>query len=996
MTFNNPFNTDNTEAFDPIKGFTGTVPKPKISAGLANMGVQLGAMAGNMAQIGAKQVGNANRPAFQFNNTASLAGMGTMIGGPIGTAIGGAVGLGLDALQYKKGKSEFNGQMYADGFNAWRMKRKSDVSKQDYTGMYRSGGKVETMKTIVFSKVKRNQFALKKTMFKARNGGLMVNDPTKPSIQKIGNLFFDSNQSVQLKYKIGNIEMDMKDKFGNPILSAKANDGKEYKIIRNKDGSYRFFNDSDIDTKEVSAMEFMADKYEQYPNSAFKSVMGSISGISGYRNYVQANKVGDKTDIVKTAALAAPILPIMRFNSFKGISGLKVSFDNATKVNLGVDAGQFGADLIESVKENKMGSGGVKNTDKSIPIEVESKEIGILKQVDGSYKEVFRTGKNTKQHEEGGKEVKVPEGTEVFNSKLFDAVSDAIKKGDWETIESKLIPQRDKILKTAKEKGDPYSTGLTTEEAEQTAMEEAFARSGGHMKRPMAFGGSKFKKPSKHASGGVVVPSGIIEAVTEYKKGVPDGMGQRLFGGQSFGIENAMSANPSKPILRPLGLKSPGSVETSFDNRPAITGLPKQSYGDALKTVARSVSIPSIKESSLYDKASIYSLGAAAVNAAQPEPNYQRARRVALSRVKYDGTAIDEAKSENMAASNQILKGFGNSVRGVGSMMGVAASVAKSAMDNNSKLSVQKAAAVNQVQMQNAQIQNQEDSANTQIANQESAMNEQLRFQHAQAKAQGIKANTDAAFQSQFQEEQLRMQQEAIGKQQDVQKKALGYMVSADKWYQSISSPEATSHALSLIEQDDAKAKELLGDSVDKFMMLRSDSPELKPLLDQREKALKEFEEKGFDAQKSFIETNYGKYKSEYEKIAKFERGELEEYNGLKFATADAESKKQHIANARAEYDMAFRNKLKEAGLGDSEIDQLKGTDSNGISSYHQDDRILEALKSRAKTEYVRANVYDKELERRMKESRLRMNDYKKDFAKGLGLAEPNPDVLLN
>ena len=793
MTFNNPFNTDNVESFDPVKGFTGVVPKPKISAGVANIGIQLGAMAGNMAQIGTKQVDNAVKPALQFNNTASFAASGTMLGGPLGTAIGAAAGFGLDMLKYKQGEKEFSGQMYVNGYNAWKMKKKSDVANQDYTGMYKNGGKAVNIKfrPIDFTKYKMNQFVLKKTMFKAASGG-------------------------------------------------------------------------------------------------------------------------------------------------------------------------------------------------KVPVEVEGKEIGILKQSDGSYKEIFKTSSNTRSHEKGGKKVDVPEGTEIFNRELFSEVEKAMSNKNWQLIDKKLIPQRDKILEQAKAQGDPYSTGLTTDEAEM-------ARSGGHMKKPMAFGGSKFRKPSKHASGGVVIPQGLIDAVNN-SQSVPSGMPYRFFGGQSFGIGNAMAANPLIEEVAPLPKKD-FSIPI-FSSKPTIEKLPRQSYGTALKTVAKNVEVPSIKEPSLYDKASIYSLGAAAINAAQPTPDYQRLRRVALNRIKFDSSAIDEAQNENMAASNQILKGFGNSVRGVGNLMGVAANVAKSAMENNSKLSTQKMSAMNQVATQNAQIQNQEDGTNTQIANQESLANEQLRYQHAQAKAQAIKANTDAAFQSQFQEEQLSMQQRAIKAQQDVQKKALSYMVNTDKWFQSLSSPEATTHALSMIEKDDAASKKLLGENVDEFMMLRSDDPNLKSLLDERTKAMKDFEEKGFDETKSFLETNYGKYRSEYDKIAKFERGESDEYNGLK-KDADAESRKIHVENARAEVDMSFKNKLKEAGLSDSEIEQLKGTDESGVSSFYQNERVLQALKSRAMKDYVRTNVYEKELSRRMNESRLKMNDYKKLFVKGLGLSEPSPDDLL-
>ena len=111
--------------------------------------------------------------------------------------------------------------------------------------------------------------------------------------------------------------------------------------------------------------------------------------------------------------------------------------------------------------DTKFRKGGVARL---VPVELEAKEIAIMP-VGDSYIEILRTPHNIPKHENGGKVYHLPEGAEVFNRELMDRVDEAMKKKNWSEIRNNLVPARDKILEAAQLLGDPYSTGLTSDQA---------------------------------------------------------------------------------------------------------------------------------------------------------------------------------------------------------------------------------------------------------------------------------------------------------------------------------------------------------------------------------------------------------------------------------------------------------------------------------------------------------------------------------------------------
>lgn len=167
------------------------------------------------------------------------------------------------------------------------------------------------------------------------------------NIQKLGHIQFDSN----LSQEIGET------KRHNPILQVKANDGNDYKVIRNDDGSYRWYDGNDRDT----LLYKMTDTYEGMKPGLFKSTIGILTGADGYRKYLNsyedAERIGvGKTgifNIAKDAFLATPLITSFEGSVFKGIDGLKYT-NNVGKTILKESAEQTLGEINQQYK-----SGGI-------------------------------------------------------------------------------------------------------------------------------------------------------------------------------------------------------------------------------------------------------------------------------------------------------------------------------------------------------------------------------------------------------------------------------------------------------------------------------------------------------------------------------------------------------------------------------------------------------------------------------------------------------------
>ena len=95
---------------------------------------------------------------------------------------------------------------------------------------------------------------------------------------------------------------------------------------------------------------------------------------------------------------------------------------------------------------------------KTAPINVEGNEIGIIKKRN-KFVPVFESKPDTPTHEEGGMDIKVPIGTQVFNSQLISDVKKAMSMKRNDIIEDHLIPARDHILVAAQKMGDEFADG---------------------------------------------------------------------------------------------------------------------------------------------------------------------------------------------------------------------------------------------------------------------------------------------------------------------------------------------------------------------------------------------------------------------------------------------------------------------------------------------------------------------------------------------------------
>ena len=110
----------------------------------------------------------------------------------------------------------------------------------------------------------------------------------------------------------------------------------------------------------------------------------------------------------------------------------------------------------------------------TVPVEVEDKEIGIAKDKQGQWTIVFDTGGDAPDHREGGVDMEMPVGTQIFNAEYYDEVKAAVQQGDNRAIEG-LIQERDANLKA---EGKP-TDGMTEQQ-----MQAEFAKEDAQQSEP--------------------------------------------------------------------------------------------------------------------------------------------------------------------------------------------------------------------------------------------------------------------------------------------------------------------------------------------------------------------------------------------------------------------------------------------------------------------------------------------------------------------------------
>lgn len=224
------------------------------------------------------------------------------------------------------------------------------------------------------------------------------------NIQNLGGIEFDTNNSRQ----IGRTQRD------NPILEVNGVGNSKYKVIRNADGTYRWFDGKSRD----NLLYGMTDAYEAMKPGVIKSAVGLVSGADNYRNLLNAYEanVNGKThgdlDVAKEAFFAMPILATLEGSSYKTLNGL-VRTHNGGKVFRKEAAYQM---LGETNKNSKYQTAGEYN-------EEDTEEPTAPKEVDDSSGQYdYSTYENIKTDEETFDEddlpfTVTPEGEEYLNSR---------------------------------------------------------------------------------------------------------------------------------------------------------------------------------------------------------------------------------------------------------------------------------------------------------------------------------------------------------------------------------------------------------------------------------------------------------------------------------------------------------------------------------------------------------------------------------------------------
>lgn len=141
---------------------------------------------------------------------------------------------------------------------------------------------------------------------------------------------FDSNKAKKVYHP--NTQIPMSDIHGNPILEVQGSDGKSYKVIRQQNGHYRFLGNVDLTNNDF--ISTAANWYEGFGDGAAKRVFGALTGVNGYRNYINSLEGDNPTSLwnkLSSAYQALPITPSKpNLQSLKNLNNTE-KFINALK-----------------------------------------------------------------------------------------------------------------------------------------------------------------------------------------------------------------------------------------------------------------------------------------------------------------------------------------------------------------------------------------------------------------------------------------------------------------------------------------------------------------------------------------------------------------------------------------------------------------------------------------------------------------------------------------
>ncbi len=211
--------------------------------------------------------------------------------------------------------------------------------------------------------------------------------------------------------------------------------------------------------------------------------------------------------------------------------------------------GMMQPDFTQMMKKGGMAQ---YNAGGMVPAQMESNEIVLIPQPDGSYTEYMQTGTNAPTHEQGGVNTQLPPGAIVFPAQYVQQVKSALAQGDFASI-SQMAQQMLQEGEQAKQQGQPYTSGAGGElpPAQQQQVQQMPQQQGagdmmsGMIPPSMRCGGMM----KMYGGGGMIEPSkdrayyekAMMEDSYSQKKNLVDESGIAVKAG-----------NPILPKLNPL------------------------------------------------------------------------------------------------------------------------------------------------------------------------------------------------------------------------------------------------------------------------------------------------------------------------------------------------------------------------------------------------------------------------------------------------------------
>ena len=155
------------------------------------------------------------------------------------------------------------------------------------------------------------------------------------SIQN-SNIQFNSDNAKKVYHP--NTQIPMSDVHGNSILEVQGSDGKTYRVIRQPNGSYRFLGNVDLTNNDFIAKA--ANWYESHGDGGAKRLFGAITGVNGYRNYlnsIEGDNPSSYWNKATSAYQAFPMTPSKVTSSFKTVSPIVTGLRQAKQTVDNID-----------------------------------------------------------------------------------------------------------------------------------------------------------------------------------------------------------------------------------------------------------------------------------------------------------------------------------------------------------------------------------------------------------------------------------------------------------------------------------------------------------------------------------------------------------------------------------------------------------------------------------------------------------------------------------